>query len=613
MNFEQPEQSAPHAKPLLSPELLGRPRLRMVVVCRSPETAGQWRERATVLDGLEIVTELGCQSYYQLIARIIASEYAQPVLLCHDDIWCGLGFATAVHDLLDELARDQACWGVCGNAGISWDGRQIFRYIKDPHGGPQHGLAPEPVLGIDGNLMLLNVPALAAAGVAMPSISGFHGYDIVLSLESLRSGLSVLCDRRLFVMHLSGGDNKAFQCFIRTSVFQEYLVRRFLNHSLPTINGWVDTSERQDYRYLELPGQVGEQQDVVALFDRALAARRRPSVTIGCRTQFNRPELLTRAVASFAVAAQQAPELVEFKVRIVSDQPAAVMEPELARLRRLFPGLDLDGWVIPPNPRRFSRTEVLLGAVERAATDYLWFVDDDDFVLPSAIRPLARALAPGIPRLVVGNSLRTEEDWGAGKGGAWQLKDARPLGRYVAEGVFLALAGDNHTPICSMLFPVETLRDRVAGVAARGDYYEDYFLLLLVLSAARVEVRTVEQDFCTISLRTGENTVTQPSRDHWNLSYATFVSEVLRHPEATSPFLWQLSARMAGRISPETTGFLPPGLKNLGLGNLFDPAVCRYLARRFFVLWKEQGVAAAARKAWRYFFAGSPGGGSKRE
>ncbi len=316
--------------------------------------------------------------------------------------------------------------------------------------------------------------------------------------------------------------------------------------------------------------------------------------------------MLTRAIASFAVAVQQMTDLVEVKVLVVSDQPVNIMKAEIERLHCLFPGLELSGcpFVLPPH--RYSRTEALLTAIDQVETDYIWFVDDDDFIFPGAVRNLARVLTPNTQRLVVGNSLRIEETWvDNGKDGRLIMK-SRQVGRNVAEGVFHAFDGDNHTPICSIVFPVDALKKRLAGVAARGDYYEDYFLLLLTLSSPFIEIRLVFADLCGISLRAGENTVTEPCRDHWDLSYVTFVSELLCHPDGANPLLWQLAERMGRPPAPlqEILHIDTPWWCSPQLAKLCDPRERSRLLKRFHSLHHTNGLRAAFKKAWRYFFHG---------
>lgn len=535
--------------------------MKVFVLCRSDAVAAQWRERAPLYAGIELVPRTGYRSFYAFINEVLADGGDAPAALCHDDVWFGLDFAALVAALRVELERDWPNWGVCGNAGVQWDGRAVFRHLFDPHGGPQRAAAPKPALGIDGNLMLLNLPALK--DVRLPDLGGFHGYDIVLGLEALRAGLAVLVDQRLLTVHASRGDGAGFAAFSRGDAFQHYFGQRFINTHLVTLNGLVDTSGAVSFDFLASPGLKTAQDDVVALFDRAIAqARPRPPlVTVVCRTQLDRPEMLTRAVSSFAVAANEAPDLLRLAVRIVTDRPEAALAAEVARLRDLAPQLDLDGWHAAVRPGRVSRMDLLLHAAERAEGDYLWFVDDDDFVLPSAMRPLGRALQPGKPLVMVGDSVRYEERW-SDEAGRRSLLSSHALSTVPWAGVFTALMGDNATPICSVLFPRAVLRDRIDGLWAHGDYYEDFFLLVRVLTAPGVEVVGVHTTLCGISVRGTENTITAPDRSRWNLSYATFIGEIMGRRD-DSPFLWQLAMRQPLVYDLPGAARLPPSIRRV--------------------------------------------------
>ncbi len=46
---------------------------------------------------------------------------------------------------------------------------------------------------------------------------------------------------------------------------------------------------------------------------------------------------------------------------------------------------------------RYSRTDLMLVAIEQASTDYIWFIDDDDYMLPGALAIAARSMLPGLP------------------------------------------------------------------------------------------------------------------------------------------------------------------------------------------------------------------------
>ena len=520
--------------------------MKVFVLCRSEEVARQWRERGALYEGIEIDTGVGYSSFYTYINEVIGRGGDAPAVICHDDVWFGTEFARLVGELVADLDRDWPNWGVCGNAGVQWDGGATYRHLYDPHGGPQRAAGSKPALGIDGNMMLLNLPRIRDAGVRVPELGGFHGYDFILSLECLRGGLAVLVDQRLLTMHLSKGDGGGFDSFGRSETFQRYFGERFVNNHLCTINGLIDTSGAVSYDYVASPGTRTEQADVIRLFDNALASARRdrrPVVTIVCRTQLNRPEMLTRAVTSFAVAANEAPDLVHLAVRIVSDRSAEQLDAEMGRLKALAPALDLEGWHLTVREGRHSRVDLLLGAIERAEGDYLWFVDDDDFVVPASLRPIGRAVQTGRPFLVVGNSSHYDEEWSNGDGPR-TLKSSRFARTLPAGGVFTALMGDNATPICSILFPTSVMRERTADVRARGDYYEDFFLLLRALTAHGVEVLPINATFCGISVRGTENTIGAVDRSRWHLSYATFMGELLSRGDDT-PFMWQLASRQS--------------------------------------------------------------------
>jgi len=188
---------------------------------------------------------------------------------------------------------------------------------------------------------------------------------------------------------------------------------------------------------------------------------------------------------------------------------------------------------------------LLLAAIEQAQTDYLWFIDDDDYVIPPALPALARCLVPDAPVVIVSSSLVMEEKWSKrsspeeGAGDVVELTDSAKSSRYQAARVFQILKGRNFIPNCSMILPVALLRERIQHKLALGDFNEDYYLLLLALTSPRVEVCVLDTDLAVISIRGSENTVAQSDRNAWHQAYATFMLEILNNPEANSPFLWQ--------------------------------------------------------------------------
>ena len=509
------------------------------VLCRSPERALRLK-RYQDFPGIRFSYFEGYDSYYRFIHDALEEADSDQVLVLHDDVWLGRQFEASVRDLIVELDRDYPNWGVAGNAGVRVDDGRVYRFVKDPHGGSQGAYSPKPVLAVDGNLLLINRKNFRASQVDYPDLGGFHGYDLVLGLECLAAGLTVLADPRLMVFHESGGSQQPFDDFVSGEVFRDYLTRRFINHSVFSLNGLVDVSGEADFGYLDI-NRPDDRKDILACYDQALKQSRKdrkPSLTIGVRSQLERPELLERALASMAVLASDNQGLVELQVAIVSDAPEAELLGSVARLSGRFPSLPLTGWHVADHGPRFSRANLLIEAFGRCESDYLWFVDDDDFVLPDSIRAVWRRMSPRTNNLIIASSDRYFETWSRLSDHTLFLEHFRYQERIPASNVLDNFTGDNFLPICSAFFPVRLMRERLREVRGLGDYYEDYFLLMLCMTAPGVELETLDAPVAGISIREAGNTVTEGDRSHWNFSYASFMGELIGGSLLPSPLLW---------------------------------------------------------------------------
>ena len=518
--------------------------IEVFVLCRSQAYIERWEKHAEVHPGVDFKLRSGYTSYYKFILDALDTATTENPIICHDDVWFGVGFFRHIPILLTELAEYAPNWGVIGNAGIDVRGETRYRYIRDPHDGPSKSAFCKPVAGVDGNTMMINKANFIAHKVDLPDLGGFHGYDMLLSLECLRSGLLPMVDHRLAVYHESKGDGKSFFEFIAKEEFKRYVAERFINHSIPNINGTIHLSSTSNYSYLKLGGQ-GNRQDIAELFDTALLssrAIRKPSVTIMCRTQFNRPALLTRAILSFAAAIHQTRGLMDLRVCIVTDQTQSQLDIELKRLNALTSGISLSGKALTVRPPRYSRADLLVHAIEGCDTDYVWFVDDDDYVFPNAVVDIARCLPANGTVFLTADCMRYEEEWPdtANSHNTVPLK-SNTINRTFGNQVLLSFSGDNFVPVCGCIFPVRAMKYQVEGMEILGDYSEDYFLLMLALCAPKVEVVMLETVICGISIRGQENTVTVKDRSPWNSSYATFMTELLNSEKTGSPAFWLLA------------------------------------------------------------------------
>ena len=521
----------------------------LYVVCRSEETAQAWRARSTHYEGLDIRCVVKATSYYAVINQVIAGA-DDVALIAHDDVWLSLDLAAYVAELLADLEAYFANWGLCGNAGVRWDGAISARHVADPHAGPQPFVGPRPALSVDGNLMLVNCRALRERGLARtPDLGGFQGYDLVLSFEALRRGLCVLIDPRLFAKHESRGDQSRFDAFVRGEAFQTFAAERFVDIRLPTINGLVSLDRREDFEHLDLQaGGAAERPSLLEAFDAGLAEarRRRPlRLAICVRTQFKRAALLERFFLSAAAAIRAAEALADIEIVVVTDQPVERAGNEIAELKRRFEKLNVSLLPHPISDGRASRVDLVAAAFDKLDADYLWFIDDDDYLLPSGAAYVARTLAPRPNQLVAVDCIYVEETWGAtnGKDGAEFLRDSVSTGRTDGGKIFSVFDGDNTVPFCGVVYPRELMRGKLAAARARASYYEDYLLSLIALSIPEMSVETLPKLCCGISLRGPDNTVTETDRTVWNLSFATVIGEILARPGLANAVAWEAYRR----------------------------------------------------------------------
>ncbi len=512
----------------------------LYVLCSTEGSREAWRERAKFHCDLEVIPLHPVRSAIERIHEL-ATRLEQPFLVCRDYIWVGLGMGRQVQHLIDELSSRFPNWAVCGNRGVRWDDQSIDFGRDIANVTLRTSLRAHTVISLDDNFLLIHPAVLRRHRWRAPAIPSLD-CGVLLSLECLANGSVMAVSPRLMTLRCEPEGSEGNLQLGVSPEFRDYYRAHFLNHYFPSPAGGLDLREVVDFSYASEPLAEATQADILELYDRSLeSATRKPSLTICCRTQFQRPEMLDRAVLSFTVCRDYASLLSDLQIRLVTDQPDSTAGPFLRRLEETYPAARLECWFHIPREARLSRIDLLRAAVERATTDYIWFVDDDDYVNSPALSALARCLVPDCPLVVIASSPVVNERWSEADraSSARKLLESEPLYVKSPRHLFEVLRGENAIPICGVVFPVELLRERLRNQAALGEYFEDYYLLLLMLTAARVEVATLETSLATISSRGRDNTVAQEDRSIWHQSYATFLLELLNNEEGNSPFLWQ--------------------------------------------------------------------------
>lgn len=519
----------------------------VIVLCGSEKAVAVWNKRRNQHPGADISPVYPVTQSWHTVRNSI-QEHSGPLVICQEYVWFGVEFAEAVRSLICDLDKNYFGWGVCGNRGCTWEATKSYDYTcftQNEGGGLETALRPRQVISIDDNLVLINCGVLRNLDLLDEEFES-KIFGVQLSLECLRNRIPLLVDPRLFTVRTEAHGADAISKLVSSDNFRAYYRSNFLNHSVPWPDAPVDASGCVNYGYVANAGDKSVQVDILDAFDESLTRdkSRAASITLCCRTQFNRMELLHRAVTSFMVFCIEGVGLLNVQIRLISDVDETRSAANIRALVDEFPSLDFEYWPHQLRQPRHSRTDLLMAAIERAQTDYIWFVDDDDYVLPGSAVALSRTLMAGDQTVVVGNSLKMEETWEVPAGeSAPVLGASKRVNRFENRNLFRVFAGANHIPICSMLLPVKKALDCLAGKKALGDYNEDYFVLLSILLAPKTDVRLLDADLCGVSFRGGLNTVNEIDRSAWHHSYATFMQEILLGDD-TNPMIWQIGKRL---------------------------------------------------------------------
>jgi hypothetical protein len=358
----------------------------------------------------------------------------------------------------------------------------------------------------------------------------------------------VLVDPRLYVRHTSSGNQQAFDNFVKNGALTNYLSDSFSDYRFDTVNGQIVLDDRQDYPFLtdiekSAPLISSRHVRLLDCYDHALAEARRNSpikLTLVVRTQMKRKALFDRLIGSVSQAIADAADLIEVKLLVVSDQPNKALESFLEPFREITSSPTIDHLTVCMPTGRASRVELALKAFSHANTDYVWFIDDDDYLLPNSVRAVARTLICAPTYMLTVDCLRMTEIWD-GREANEELKESVILDRTDGSLVYRAFDGDNFVPFCGVIFPCGAMEKKLQGVSARMSYYEDYFLLLLALSIPTMCCESISEMCCGISVRGADNTVTEKDRTIWNISHSTVLGEILANVSLSLPIAWAKS------------------------------------------------------------------------
>lgn len=266
------------------------------------------------------------------------------------------------------------------------------------------------------------------------------------------------------------------------------------------------------------------------------------SYSIVIRTIFRRPHLLGRLLVSIARAKGD----VDLEVILASDSANAAAEFEAVKAdHRLLPlrlALASDG-------EEPSRNRNLKAGVAAATKDYVWIIDDDDYVDIFAFQTLRRAHFAGARPLIFATCDVHLETWTSRDYGAPVLSASKRQRDYPAKEWRNLFIGYNRIPICGLVAPRQFLQARLSTLPLPYDFSEDYALHIHLLTAPDApEIVEISDVCCHITQREeGESTMTMEDRTPWVRNITSYIADAAHH--SAGPGLLQLLADLTRRAN----------------------------------------------------------------
>lgn len=499
-------------------------------LCRDKETIVRL-EKETKRYSFKDINFITGPDYFTFLRNIIENDEYDYSLVIHDDVIMPINMLERIESAIKkaDATFGHQKWGVLGNAGISYLNNEAVTFIRDPHTSLiPYNTVPIPVVHIDGNTLLLNIKNIQCSKVEIPkSLTGFHLYDFVLVSEMYKKGLVAAIDPSLYVYHKSGGNQKDFDKVKQSLGFTSYIKDNYINHAFYTINGLVEIEN--DIKYLPEPFS-NKRSDFYVLIEKVVNkldfAKKKKELVIVVRTQLGRLNYLKRLLDSIKMGVATKDNNLSLGV-VLSINNSLLNGKEIddiyLALIKEYPEINLKLLRQKKVEGYYPRVTSLNNAVEQIEfknDSYIWIVDDDDFIFPSALTTLVPLLQPS--SIIIGEAIRFDEKWDSENSVPSNSKAIND--HFNSQYYFKNVFGDNYVPISAVFYPLDVLKDILSNYELKGDYYEDYAIFLLAQNLKNTIYYPVKM--VGVSYH-GKNTVMEKDRSHWDYSLVTFISEAV--------------------------------------------------------------------------------------
>ncbi len=456
------------------------------------------------------------------------SDYA---LVCREDVIFPNDIYSKMLEAIEAANEEYGfhSWGILGNSGVEFlsNIEVQFRSIDYSSVIPPRSLYPRPAVSLDGNVLLLSIVNLRERDIRVsPASSASELFYTQFIRDCYRCGLMCLLDSRLFVLQRSS------TIYENDKQAGEESRAAFLKKNICYLKRDTEVRQADEYEYSLMKHENSHiskkilHKRIFEIMQEIYIKKEKKIVIVLIRTTFARKEYLYRSLDAIEIAQNHCRETLFLRVLLVANNyQGASLEDEMISIRSNYATLDITSIFFHCKEGCSARIEALRVGIQSIADNddtYVWIVDDDDFIIPQSM-----AYVPFILKkdhISLGSSMIISEEYPKDYTEYSEFEKGRS-NYFAADNFFKNYLGNNYIPVCSAVYPVNIIKGVMQSNQFKGDYFEDYALLLF--ASREFEIIPYQVDLCFVSYH-GTNTVLETNRQIWDYSYATFISDVVQ-------------------------------------------------------------------------------------
>jgi hypothetical protein len=462
-------------------------------------------------------------NFGQSLSRVIQQANSDWVVISRNPkLMLDANLLKKIENVVSEATQNEL---LITPAGLSLDNEVVSTIYSSDEPSMRRGFQKTPVVDTSIDLYLLNLEILADLNWKQ-IVGNSEAFEPMIMLEGWKNGYF-----SCYVPDLSCGVYGGLRCRDGAKLIFEWKnsdLENLKKNGIRTLVGEVNLADEFEVvDYHEFYNKVYESTEF-------------PSISLVIRTQFTRPELLRRLLIS--IERSFADNGISYECVLSTDVASSKSFIEYEKLQKEFSGINVRLLSNQSEATDNSRVNNLVCGLEAASNDYVWIVDDDDFLSLDAIDNLRKAFCFGNRPMIFTSCDVLNETWEVSSSGKSVLVNASVQSSFPSSRWVTLFSGVNSIPVCGFLAPRRNVVERLKLFEFRFDLSEDYVLLLMLMTdPALPPIFEVKDVLVNISVRNdGDNVVTMDDRSRWVMDITGFLSDLYSTGDVSSDGHWQL-------------------------------------------------------------------------